>query len=176
MRSRIKTVIRLALFAMLGWSVLTQGEPEFGTVQLPEGMTLHIQCELAGTGDPAVLLQGEYTLCQWSLHRTDEEGIPWTCSGYVPNDKSLLQIVKDHQTELPVGEPFVSVLTATRRGSDFVFSHRLEGRLGEKISICKGGQQAPEPKLLIKNADGSYERSLMFGTYSSSGGGPFGGG
>lgn len=177
MRSHIKTVIGLTMFTILGWPVLAPGEPEFGTVQLPEGMTIQIQCKLAGTGNPAVLPQGGYTLSQWSIHRTDGEGIPWTCSGYVPNDKSLLQVVKDHQTELPVGEPFVSMLTANRRGLDFVFSHRLEGRLGEKVSIYRDGQQSPEPKLRIKNADGSYERSLTFSTYSSSGsGGPFGGG
>ena len=67
--------------------------------------------------------------------------------------------------------------TATRRGSDYVFSHRLDGRLGEKVSIYRDGRQPPEPKLRIKNADGSYEQSLTLTTYSSSGGGGlFGGG
>lgn len=177
MRTHIKTVIGLTLFTSLGWPVLALGEPEFGTVELPEGMTIKIQFEMTGTGNPAILPQGGYTLIQWSIHRTDGQAIPWTCSGYVPNDKRLLQVVKDHQTELPVGEPFVSILTATRRGSDFVFSHRLEGRLGEQVSIYRDDQQSPEPKLRIKNADGSYERSLTFKTYTSSGGGGlFGGG
>ena len=176
MRSRIKTVIGLTLFIILGWPIMVLGEPEFGTVQLPEGMTIKIQCELAGTGNAAVLPQGGYTLIQWNIRRTDGQGIPWTCSGYVPSNKSLLQVVKTHQTELPVGEPFVSILTATRRGSDFLFRHRLEGRLGEKVSIFKDGQQSPEPILKIKNANGSYQQSLTFRTYNSSGGGPFGGG
>ncbi len=177
MRNRIKIVICLTLFTILGGPALAPGEPEFGTVQLPKDMTIDLRCSFVGTGDPVVLPQGGYTLYRWSLRRTDGQGIPWTCDGYVPDDKNLLQVVKDRQTELPVGEPFVSTLTATRRGSDFVFNHRLDGRLGEKVSIYRDGQQAPEPKLRIKNADGSYEQSLPFRTYSSSGGGGlFGGG
>ncbi|MFC1792971.1 hypothetical protein ACFL3Q_05230 [Planctomycetota bacterium] len=177
MRSHIKTVIGLILFTILGRPVLVTSEPEFGTVKLPEGMTVKIQSELVGTDNSVVLPQGGYKLIQWNIHRTDRQGIPWTCTGYVPNDNSFLEVVKDHQTELPVGEPFVSVLTATLRGSDFVFRHRLEGRLGEKVSIYKDGQRSPEPRLQIKNANGSYQQTLTFRTYNSSGGGGmFGGG
>ncbi|MBM4027350.1 MAG: hypothetical protein FJ280_18380 [Planctomycetes bacterium] len=171
MRNHIGIVLVLTLLTILGTPAPASGEPQLGTVQLPKDMTIEIRCSIAGTGDPAVLPQGGYTLTRWSLRRTDEQGVSWTCDGYVPDDKSLLRVQKDRQSELPVGEPFVSVLTATRRGSEYWFSHRLEGRLGEKVSVYRDGERVPEPKLRIRNADGSYDQSLTFRTYSSSGGG-----
>ncbi len=162
MRDRIQIITCLTLFLILTGPTLAPGEPELGTVQLPKDMTIKIQCEMAGTGNPAILPQGGYTLTHWTLRRTDEQGIPWTCEGSVPSGKSLLQVTKDRQTELLVGEPLLSTLTATRCGSDFTFNLRLEGRSGGSVVLYKDGQRAPEPKLRIKNADGSYDRSLTF--------------
>lgn len=161
MRSHIQTVIGLTLFTILGGPALAPGEPEMGAVGLPKDMTIDLRCSFAGTGNPAVLPQGGYTLYRWSIRRTDEQGIPWTGEGYVPNDKSLLQVVKDQQTQLPVGEPFVSTLTATKRGSEITFDHKLQGRLGETIAITKGGERSPS-QLRIRNGDRSYDRTLTF--------------
>jgi hypothetical protein len=162
MRKHIEVVIVFTLLTAVAWSAIASGEPEFGTVRLPKDMTIKIRCSIAGTGEPAVLPSGGYNLCDWSISRTDKDGIPWTCEGSVPDAQNVLEVVKERETELPVGEPLVSVLTAVKRGSQVTFSHRLLGRLGETVQIEREGKQLP-PKLRIRNADGSYDQSLTFG-------------
>jgi hypothetical protein len=162
MRQHIKFVTAFLMVMFATRPGLADDEPELGRIPLPKGMTIQIRRSIAGTGEPAVLPRGQYTLSEWSISRTDQQGIPWTCEGLVPNDKSSFEVAQERQTELPVGEPLISTLTAVRRGSEFTFSHRLEGRLGERVSIYRDGKQAPAPKLRIRNADGSYDRFLTF--------------
>ena len=169
MKEQIKVITVFTLLAVVAWPAIASDKPEFGLVRLPKGMTIRIRCSIAGTGEPAVLPRGGYNLYEWVINRTDEEGLQWTCEGSVPSDKSVFEVVKERETELPVGEPLVSVLTAVKRGSEVTFSHELQGRLGERIRVYKDGKLSPEPKLRIKNADGSYEQSLTFRTYNSSG-------
>ncbi len=162
MGSHIQVVVRLMLWTILGGPVLAAGEPELGTVQLPRDMTIEVRRSVTGTDQATALPPGRYTVCQWSLRRTDAQGISWSCEGVLPNDKNGLEIVKGQETQLPVGEPLVSTVTAQRRGTLFTFCHKLEGRLGESISIYKDGKAALQPKLRLKNADGSYDQSLAF--------------
>lgn len=162
MKRQISPLVSFVLLALIAQSVIASQGPEFGKVQLPKDMTIQIRCSIAGTGEPAVLPQGGYNLYHWSMRRTDEHGVPWTCEGVVPDDKSVLQVVAGHEMELPVGEPLTSVLTAVRRGSVVTFSHRLQGRLGETVSIDRDGTTSPAPTLRIHNADRSFEETFTF--------------
>ena len=162
MKRRITAVVALAMLVPHVQFVVASEEPEFGTVRLPKDMTIQIHCSIAGTGEPAVLPQGGYNVYHWSIRRTDEEGILWTCEGFVRDDRSVIRVVAGGETELPIGEPIASVLTAVRRGPVVSFSHRLKGRLGETVSIDRDGKRAPAPTLRIRNADGSYEEIFTF--------------
>ena len=162
MKRQITSLATLVLLVPHVQSVVASEEPEFGTVRLPKDTTIHIRCAIAGTGEPAVLPQGGYNLYQWSIRRADEEGILWTCEGFVRDDRSVIQVVAGGETELPIGEPVASVLTAVRRGRVLSFRHGLQGRLGETVSIDRDGERAPAPTLRIRNADGSYEEIFTF--------------
>jgi hypothetical protein len=158
----IAIVIAFTLAMAVASSALASDKPEFGLVRLPKDMTIEIRCAIEGDGEPAVLLDGGYNLFRWSIRRTDKEGVPWTCEGFVPDDKNVIKVVPGQMMELPVGEPLVSTLTATRQGAEIRFSHELLGRLGERVEIKQNGKQSPAPKLRIRNGDGSYDRSLTF--------------
>jgi len=163
MRKQGKVVIILLTLGVAVMGAATaSGAAKSGTVQLPKDMTIDLGFSLTGTGNPAVLPRGGYNLEHWTLRRTDEQGTMWTCGGSPPSGKKVLRIVQDQETQLPVGEPLVATLTATRCGSEYTFTHDLQGRLGEAIRIDKNGERVP-PKVRIKNADGSYDQSLTFG-------------
>ncbi len=161
MSKRGKVIVLVTLLTLGMYAATASGAGGSGTVRLPQDMTIDLGFALAGNGEPAVLPPGGYTLRHWSIRRTDERNTVWTCEGDVPSDKSLLQVIPGQETELPVGEPLVSTLTATRRGAEVTFSHALQGRLGEMVEIAKGEERVP-PRLRITNADGSYDRTLTF--------------
>jgi hypothetical protein len=176
MREYIGFVSASLLLALAAGPIRAADEPQFGRVALPQGMTIELHSSITGTGAAAALPAGRHTVYQWSLRRTDEQGVPWMCQGYVPNSKNGLDVVPQQEMTLSVGEPLVSVVTAVRRGPELTFSHHLEDRSGESVRLYRNGVAAPEPKLRIKNADGSYDQSLSFTTYHSGGGKTLGSG
>ena len=69
-------------------------------------------------------------------------------------------------TELAVGEPFVATLTIQKMDDgSFYFNQVLKGRGLEQIDLQRNEQQAPAPKVRIRNLDGSYDRlsTLQYG-------------
>jgi hypothetical protein len=136
--------------------------PPFGLVPIPKDMRIEIHCGISGTGKPAILPRGGYNLDSWTISRTDSDGVAWTCSGYVPDSNSVFHVAQGQETKLPIGEPVFSRLTAVQRGSEVTFSHDWQGQMGERIQIYRNGEQALAPMLRIKNADGSYDRTLTF--------------
>jgi len=133
-----------------------------GSIHLPDNMTAVVRQSITRTVESKSLPSGRYNIDHWIISRTDNKGTPWTCEGSVPEDKSSFEIVEGCETELSLGEPILSVLTATRRGSHVIFSHRLVGQLGEKVRIARDGKRSQAPMLRIKNVDGSYETVLSF--------------
>jgi len=160
MRERIELVLALILLPAAVQAAVE--EPQFGRIQIPKDVTIRIRCSLHSDGDPAVLLRGGYNLEGWSIARTDEQGAAWTCDASVPHEKSVFEVAAEGQTQLAIGEPLVSTLTAVKQGSVVTFSHCLEGRLGETISIKRNGERSDAPKLRIRNADRSYDKVLSF--------------
>lgn len=162
MRARSWAFIILILLPALGRAESGGGEAQVGKVQVPKDVTIRLRHSLTGSGEPAVLVRGGYTIEGWSIARTDEQGAAWTCNASVPQDKSVLDIAAGSDTQLAIGEPLVSTLTAVKRGPVVTFSHRLQGRLGETISIEKNGARSEPPRLRIHTADGSYDQTLSF--------------
>lgn len=142
------------------WGASTSSE--VGTIRLGEDLTVTVRRSIGGTDTPVTLSPGQYDLDRWIIGRKDADGVPWTCEGFVPEESSRVDVVAGGEITLPLGEPVLSVLTASRRESRVMFNHRLRGRLGERVEIERNGGRPPAPVLKITNADGSYDKSLTF--------------
>ena len=162
MKLRIIIVFLFIVLAVSVPSISKSGDNKLGSIRLGNDLTVVVRQSITGTDNSVSLSPGQYNIDHWIISRTDSNDSLWTCEGYVPNDKSSFEVDAGNPIELPIGEPIISVLTATKRGTNVIFSHRIEGRLGEKIRIEKDGKQSPAPMLRIKNTDGSYDKTLSF--------------
>lgn len=161
MKPRIE-IIRLWPIALAAFPLCLSSASDFGSIRVGQDLTLTVRRSIGPTEAPVTLTPGPYELESWIIRRRDAEGVLWTCQGLVPVDKRPFEVVVGREIELPLGEPVESVLTAQRRGSQFTFSHRLQGRLAETVRIEKDGKRSPAPTLWIRNAERSYEKALTF--------------
>jgi len=140
---------------------------KFGSVQLAQTIT-----EFAAGGENGLftvklekgagqLPVGKYRIDHWTIQRKDKDN-DWKLEGRYFNDKGIFDITADSRTSLNVGEPVVSTLDATKRGDDYRFGQRMQGRLGERIELTRNGGRPRPPKMHIKSGDGSYDRVFSF--------------
>jgi len=105
---------------------------------------------------------GRYQIHLWSIKRKDEKGQDWTLTGRDFGGKGRFEVGEAEQSNLVIGDPITSTMHINKSGSTHTFSHILRGRLGEKIEFARDGSQPPPPKLNIKDATGSYDRTYNF--------------
>ncbi len=149
--------------------MLTKAENvKFGDVQLPETITEFSAGGANGlfTLKPkkglASLPVGKYQVNYWSIERKDDQGRRWTLRGNPYSNRGSFEINDARQTELSIGEPIVSSVTARNTGASYSFSQEMKGKLGERIELTRNGARPRAPKLHIKSKDGSYDRSFSF--------------
>jgi hypothetical protein len=108
----------------------------------------------------AKLPAGKYRLSHWEIQKKDDTGAQWDLAAAAPVD---FEVAADKQATLNIGEPVSGWVAYARQDRTWVFSEpRLKGRLGERITITRGGQMPPPPALLIANADGTYKSRFTF--------------
>ena len=141
---------------------------KYGNIRLPESVT-----ELSAGGENGLfivkpengigsLLVGKYRITEWAIERKDDKGTLWKLLGTQPGRKGNFEIAEAKETELSVGEPIVSSLTSSLREGTHYFSQALRGRDDERITLTRNGAQPQAPKLIIKNKDGTYDRTYSF--------------
>lgn len=148
---------------------LTKAENvKFGNILLPETIT-----EFSASGENGLftlkpekgtgsLPTGKYRLNYWTAERKDDQGQLWKLKGSGSSAKSSFEIKHAKQTQLSIGEPVISLVSARKSNGTFSFSHELKGRLDERIELTRQGAQPQAPKLRIKNKDGTYDRTYSF--------------
>ena len=143
-------------------------EPSLGSVIVQDGVIATVcnkkdeQLTIEGSNKPVQLPIGKYHIKSWNLKHTDKNGVLWELKAEDYVHKKTFNVTENTEIKLPVGEPVISILTVKKDGSEFYFRHYFKGRLGEKIELTKNQSRPDTPKLLIKNADGSYQQSLTF--------------
>ena len=120
------------------------------------------QFTVEGSQEPAQLPAGRYYIKSWTLERTDKDGILWNLKAKDVTSKKTFVVAEDVEAKLPIGEPVISALTASKEDSEFYFRHYFKGQLGEDIELTKNRSRPDPPKLLIRNENGSYQESLTF--------------
>lgn len=142
---------------------------KFGNIRLPETITefsaggengLFILKKLEnGAGSLPV---GKYRIRDWITERKDDQGRLWKLKGAGFTVKSAFDINSAEQTQLSIGEPIISTMSARKRDDTYSFSQDLKGRFDESIELTRDGAQPQAPKVRIKNADGTYDRTYSF--------------
>jgi hypothetical protein len=148
---------------------LTKAEnASFGSVRLPESIT-----EFSANGENGLFILkpekgvislpvGKYFVYEWAVERQDEKGTHWKLKGTGLGDKNVFDVTKDEQAVLSIGEPIVATLDTSEREGTHSFRHDMKGRDGERIELTRNGAQPQAPKVHIKSADGTYDRTYSF--------------
>jgi hypothetical protein len=151
---------------------LTKAEDvKFGTVLLQEQIT-----EFSAGGENGLFIfkpkervgslpVGKYRINYWAIERKDDKGTQWEMRGSGFSKAGIFDITADKDTELSVGEPVAFPLAAQLREGTYTFRLSMRGRNEESIALTRNGARPQAPKLHIKNADGTYDRtfSLEYG-------------
>jgi hypothetical protein len=148
---------------------LTKAEDvKFGSVCLPESIT-----QLSASGENGLFILkpekavaslpvGKYCVHDWAIERQDDKGTNWQLKGSVLGEKNLFEVAEDKQAVLAIGEPIVATLDDSEREGTHSFQHGMKGRAGERIELTRNGAQPQAPKVRIKSADGTYDRTYSF--------------
>ena len=140
----------------------------FGTVRLPESITQFVAngenglFMLKPEKAVASLPIGRYCVYDWAIERQDEKGTNWKLKGSVLSEKNVFDITEDKQAVLSIGEPIIAILDASESEGTHSFRHSMKGRAGESIELTRNGTQPQAPKVCIKSADGTYDRTFSF--------------
>ena len=148
---------------------LTKAENvKYGSVRLAESIT-----QFSANGENGLFILkpekgiaslpvGKYRVYEWTVERQDEKETNWKLKGSGLGEKNVFDITEDKQAELSIGEPIVATLNASEREGTHSFSHSMKGRAGERIELTRNNAQPQAPKVNIKNADGTYDRTYSF--------------
>jgi hypothetical protein len=144
----------------------------YGQIRVPAGIS---RLTLTGTNGQFRLAPkdqvvrapvGKYCMTEWAIDRKDDKGKMWTAQGQTGgvDARWTLEAAEGKEVALDVGEPFVSQLTVRSSGVNHTFQQRLQGRLGEQVTLSfgGGGDRPAPPKLVIRCNDGTYERTVNF--------------
>jgi len=140
----------------------------FGSVRLSESIT-----QFSANGENGLFILkpekgvaslpvGQYRVYDWAIERQDEKDTNWKLKGSNLREKDIFDIAEGKEAVLSIGEPIVATLGASEREGTHSFNHSMKGRAGERIELTRNGTQPQAPKVRIKNADGTFDRSYSF--------------
>ena len=148
---------------------LTKAEDvKYGSVRLPESIT-----EFSANGENGLFILkpekgiaslpiGKYRVYDWAVEQQDDKGTNWKLKGSGLSEKNVFDIAEGKEAVLSIGEPIVATLDASEREGTHSFRHEMKGRAGERIELTRNGAQPQAPKVRIKNAAGTYDRTYSF--------------
>jgi hypothetical protein len=141
---------------------------KYGSVRLPESIA-----QFSANGENGLFILkpekavvslpvGKYCVYDWAVERQDEKGTNWQLKGSVLNEMNAFDVTEDKQAVLSIGEPIIATLDTSERDGTHSFRNGIKGRAGERIELTRNGAQPQAPKVRIKSADGTYERTYSF--------------
>ena len=148
---------------------LTKAEGvKFGSVRLPGAIT-----QFSANGENGLFIikpekavaslpVGKYCVYDWTVERQDEKGTNWRLKGSRLGERNAFEVTEDLQAVLSIGEPIIATLDSSESEGTHSFRHSMVGRALERIELTRNGAQPQAPKVNIKNADGTYDRTYSF--------------
>jgi len=140
----------------------------FGNVRLAESIT-----QFSANGENGLFILkpekgiaslpvGKYRVYEWAVERQDDKETNWKLEGSGLSEKNVFDIAEGKEVVLSIGEPIVATLDASEREGTHSFRHSMKGRAGERIVLTRSGARPQAPKVNIKSADGTYDRTYSF--------------
>jgi hypothetical protein len=107
---------------------------------------------------------GQYRVNSWEMKRKDDRGAEWQVSAYNFDKTADFEVAAGKTISMEVGEPIRAVMQAADfpTNSQVSFSLRFMGKYNETLSIRKGDQDPPGPRLTLTSLDGSYRYTNKF--------------
>jgi hypothetical protein len=104
---------------------------------------------------------GKYRIYEWAIVRKDADGVSWKLRGSGFGNSGDFEAAEGKEAALGMGEPVAAALSVQKdnRGQCSI-SLSYQGKLGERLEVLRNNERAPEPRVTIKNADGTYARTL----------------
>ena len=141
---------------------------KFGDVQLPETIT-----EFSAGGENGLftlkiekgagsLPVGRYRINSWTIARKDEKGRKWEAEGRAYTPEGDFDVTEGKAVSLDIGEPLKANIQGSLNSQtqNYEFSKSLRGRMGEYISLTRGGQRVSDLwKMRAKNKEGTFEKT-----------------
>ncbi len=140
----------------------------FGQVRVPEtisefaafGANGHFM-RAPGKGE-FKLPAGKYRVHEWKIKRKDGKGASWQLAGRDFPDSTIFEVAADKPKVLDIGEPIRAVMKYDDLPGQIAFDLSFKGRSNESISILKGEQNPPGPRLALATPDGSFRVTNTF--------------
>jgi hypothetical protein len=134
----------------------------FGTVRVPESIT-----EFVAFGENGHFVRksakgefklpaGKYQIHEWTITRKDSRGSTWTMAGSDFPEAAKFTAAESKPVTLDIGEPVRAVMSQDNGISQVAFDLSFKGKLNETISIRKGEQNPPAPKLTLASQDRTF--------------------
>ncbi len=141
---------------------------KFGTVRLPDTIT-----EFAAGGENGLfklklengtgsLPVGKYRINSWTTERKDEKGRKWELEGRAYSREGDFEVTEEKEISLDIGEPVQANIQVSLNSQtqNYEFSKSLRGRMGEYVTLTRGGQRVSELwKMRAKNKEGTFEKT-----------------
>jgi hypothetical protein len=107
---------------------------------------------------------GHYQILKWSIEQKQGTDV-WQLQARGTSDKARFIVTDMNEPNLMIGQPVISKLEVFQNQKNHQISYKLQGRLGESVTILRNENQASAPKVYITNADKSYDKtfSLEYG-------------
>jgi hypothetical protein len=110
----------------------------------------------------AALPVGKYRVSGWTIDRKDSKGAKWQMSGNNFSSAADFEVAADKPVSLKLGEPIRMVVNPDNLTNEVAFDLSFQGQYGEKVSIERGNEYPPGPRLALASTDGTYRSTNTF--------------
>jgi len=118
------------------------------------------QLDFQPSGGKADVPAGKWIVRNWEIARDDSTGAKWLMTGSYFPEESIFEVAEGKEASPNIGEPVISTLSVRESSGEYSISVSYEGKSGENVSMQRSGENPTAPKIRIKNADGSYDKSF----------------
>jgi hypothetical protein len=140
----------------------------FGQVKVPETISEFVAFGANGhfvrkpEKGAFTLPAGSYRMHEWTINRKDSRGAAWQLRGDAASDSLGFQVAEGKPATVAVGEPIRAIMTADQMTNQVSFNLSFQGPQNERVSIRKGSENPPGPKLTLASMDGTFRATNTF--------------
>ncbi len=140
----------------------------FGQVRVPEALSEFVAFGPNGhfvrkpVKGEFKLPAGRYQIHEWNISRKDAKGASWQLAGSDFPDSTKFDVSTSTPVSLDIGEPVRALMHRDDLTNEVSFDLSFKGQLNESVSITKGEQNPPGPRLTLATLDGSYRVTNTF--------------